>query len=152
MRVWVAGPDEAADVARLMIAFRNWWHRDWPDDEAFARGVERLLADEHTEFLLGSVGENPAGVCQLRYRYGVWMDALDCLLEDLYVDGSARGNGLGAEMVAAAIDRARERGCGRIVLDVNEANAHALALYERLGFSSYVERMGGHDRFMRLRL
>ncbi|HKN94538.1 MAG TPA: GNAT family N-acetyltransferase [Thermoleophilaceae bacterium] len=152
MRVWVAGPDDAADVARLMIAFRNWWERDWPDDEAFARGVERLLADENTEFLLGAVDERASGVCQLRYRYGVWMDAVDCLLEDLYVDESARGNGLGAEIVRAAIGHARERGCGRIVLDVNEANASALALYERLGFSSYVKQMGGHDRFMRLHL
>jgi hypothetical protein len=31
-------------------------------------------------------------VCRLRFRYGVWYDALDCELEDLYVDESARGH------------------------------------------------------------
>ncbi len=154
MRVWVAGPEEAADVTRLMIAFRDWWERDWPDNDAFARGVERLLADENTEFLLGAVDEGaPAsGVCQLRYRHSLWWDAPDCLLEDLYVEDAARGNGLGAELVRAAAERARERGCRRVELDVNEANAPALALYERLGFSSYVEQLGGHNRFMRLHL
>ena len=135
-----------------MVAFRDWWKRDWPDNAAFARGVERLLADENTEFLLGSVSERPAGVCQLRYRYGVWMDAPDCLLEDLYVEDAARGHGLGAELVRAAVERALEHGCRRVELDVNDANAPALALYERLGFSSYVEGFGGHNRFMRLHL
>ena len=34
----------------------------------------------------------------------------------------------------AALERARERGCKRIELDVNEDNAAALALYEACGF------------------
>jgi ribosomal protein S18 acetylase RimI-like enzyme len=152
-RIWLAGPAEAADVSRLMIAFRNWWKRDTPPDDAFARGIERLLADENTDFLLGSVGdEAPSGVCALRYRYGVWLDSIDCLLEDLYVEDAVRGQGLGEALVNAAMARGRERGCGRIELDVNEANTPALGLYERLGFSSYVEDLGGHNRFMRLHL
>jgi GNAT superfamily N-acetyltransferase len=154
LRVWLARPDEAGEVARLMIAFRNWWKRDWPADDVFARGIERLLADENTEFLLASVDEGaPAsGVCQLRFRYGVWLDATDCLLEDLYVEEPARRHGLGEALVKTAVERARDRGCGRIELDANEANAPAVALYERLGFSSYVEELGGHNRFMRLHL
>jgi GNAT superfamily N-acetyltransferase len=154
LRVWLARPDEAGEVARLMIAFRNWWKRDWPADDVFARGIERLLADENTEFLLASVDEGaPAsGVCQLRFRYGVWLDATDCLLEDLYVEDAARRHGMGEALVKTAVERARDRGCGRIELDANEANAPAVALYERLGFSSYVEELGGHNRFMRLHL
>jgi GNAT superfamily N-acetyltransferase len=154
LRVWLARSDEAAEVARLMIAFRNWWKRDWPPDDVFARGIDRLLADQNTEFLLASVddGGRASGVCQLRFRYGVWLDAIDCLLEDLYVEEAARRHGLGAALVKAAVERARERGCGRIELDANEANAPAMALYERLGFSSYVEELGGHNRFMRLHL
>jgi ribosomal protein S18 acetylase RimI-like enzyme len=153
VRIWLATPAEAADVSRLMIAFRNWWGRDTPPDDAFARGIERLLADDNTDFLLGAVDDGaPAGVCQLRYRYGVWLDSLDCLLEDLYVEDSARRHGLGEALVRAAVERARERGCGRIELDVNDGNEPARALYERLGFSSYVEELGGHNRFMRLHL
>lgn len=154
MRIWVAGPGDADDVTRLMVDFRDWTGRDWPDRDAFARGVERLLADENTEFLLaaGDDGSAAAGVCQLRYRYGLWWDAPDCLLEDLFVDEQARGSGMGEGLVNAAIERARERGCRRIELDANEANTPAITLYQRLGFNSYSERMGGHDRFMRLHL
>ena len=150
----MAGPGDAAEVTRLMVAFRDWNGRGWPDGDAFARGVDRLLADENSEFLLAAADDqsSAAGVCQLRYRYGIWWDAPDCLLEDLFVEEQARGNGLGEGLVNAAIERARQRGCRRMELDANEANTPAITLYERVGFNSYSERLGGHDRFMRLRL
>jgi GNAT superfamily N-acetyltransferase len=134
-----------------MLAFRDWWGRSWPDDEVFGRGISRLLADEDTDFLLASVdGGAPAGVVALRYRYGVWQDAPDCCMEDLFVEESARRTGLGSELVRAAIERAKERGCRRIELDVNDANESAHALYRRHGFDSFVEELGGHNRFLRL--
>jgi ribosomal protein S18 acetylase RimI-like enzyme len=68
------------------------------------------------------------------------------------VEERARRGGLGAELVRAAIERARERGCRRMELDVNDANEPARRLYERMGFSSYVEELGADNRFMRLRL
>ena len=152
-RVWIAAPHETAEVTRLMLGFRDWWGRDWPDDETFARGIERLLTSEEAEFLLAGTGDGlPAGVAALRYRYGVWQDALDCWLEDLFVEDGARREGLGSELVRAAIGRAHERGCRRIELDVNDANGAALALYERHGFSSFVPDLGGHNRLMRLYL
>jgi GNAT superfamily N-acetyltransferase len=138
-RAWLAGPDEADTVARLLIGFRDWYGRSDPADESFRRGVARLIAEPDTEYLLaaagGTAGAEPAGVCQLRYRHSLWTASEDCWLEDLFVDESARGAGLGEALVACAIDRARARGCGRVELDVSESNRPAWALYERMGFS-----------------
>lgn len=142
----VAGPDDAQAVARLLCAFRDWWGYEEPSDAAMRAGVGRLLGDPATEYLLA--GEPPAGVAQLRYRYGVWLGAEDCWLEDLYVRDDARGSGLGAALVEAAVARAQERGCRRIELDVAAGNGPARALYERLGFSS----PGGGTLLMRRRL
>jgi GNAT superfamily N-acetyltransferase len=133
-----------------MIAFRDWWGRDWPDDAAFAAGVERLLGDGNTDFLLASADGDVLGVACVRYRYGLWQDAPDACLEDVFVEEVARGRGLGEELVRAAVERARGRGCRRIELDVNDVNEPARKLYERLGFDSYVSELGGHNRFMRL--
>ena len=83
-------------------------------------------------------------MCQLRYRYGWWYDAPDCWLEDVFVVEDARGLGLGRALAAAAIERARERGCRRVQLDVNEVNAEALALYRGLGFDSMQDPPGGN--------
>jgi GNAT superfamily N-acetyltransferase len=151
MRVWIAGSDEADEVARLMIGFRNWLDHDWPSDEAFRRVAGELLERDDTEFLLGAAGDGPPdAVAQLRYRPSIWMDADDCCLEDLWVEEDARGGGLGAAMVEAVIERARERGCRRIELDTGSDNKPAVSLYERFGFSS--GRDDRHGLFMRLRL
>jgi ribosomal protein S18 acetylase RimI-like enzyme len=143
----LASPDDADDVTRLLVAFRDWWGRDEPPQESWRRGVSRLLDDELTDVLLG--GEPAAGVAVLRYRHSLWWDALDCNLEDLFVEESARRSGLGEQLVVAAIERATQRGCYRVELDVNEANSPAVALYEKLGFSSFSPELGGHNRFMR---
>ena len=127
-----AGPGDADTVASLLIAFRDWWGSTTPSDETFHATVTKLIADPNTEFLLAG----DQGVAQLRYRLSAWTGTEDCWLEDLYVSDSARGTGLGKALTLACIGRARERGCRRIELDVNETNTTAIALYERCGFST----------------
>jgi GNAT superfamily N-acetyltransferase len=147
--VRLATERDASDVARLMIGFRDWWDRDEPADEVFERGASRLLADPNTDFLLA--GDPPAGVCQLRYRFSIWTGG-DCWLEDIFVEEAARGSGLGRALIEAAFRQARERGCARMELDVNEANAGALKLYESMGFDSWSDPPGGRNLLMRRRL
>lgn len=135
MRIWRATPDEAADVARLLAAFRDWWGRDQPDDASFLASVERIIARDDSEFLLGAGPDGaPTGVAQLRFRWTVWWEAEDCWLEDVFVEERARGTGLGRALAEAAIARATERGCRRIDLDTDTDNAPARALYASLGF------------------
>lgn len=153
IEVWPAQPHEAAQVTRLLIAFRDWLESDLPPDDAFAASVARLIAQPGAEFLLGSIGRDasPCGVCQLRFRHSVWTDSPDCWLEDLFVEEHARGQGVGGALVVAAFERARVRGARRIELDTNEHNHGAIALYESLGFSSSSKAHGsltGRDVFM----
>jgi GNAT superfamily N-acetyltransferase len=128
----VATPDDVAVVARLLSEFNVHNGRDWPPETTIRAGVERLISRDDTEYLLG--GDPPMGVVGLRYRYGVWWDAEDCNVEDVFVREEARGTGLGRQLVSAAIERARERGCRRMELDTGADNAPALGLYHSLGF------------------
>jgi ribosomal protein S18 acetylase RimI-like enzyme len=137
-RVWLAGEEDAQSVAELMARFRDHMGRAEPSEGDIRATVEKLLADEAAEYLLAAPDgqEQPAGVCQLRYRLAIWTGADDCWLEDLFVASDARRSGLGRALVSAAFDRARARGCKRIELDVDEDNSSALALYRALGFST----------------
>ncbi len=153
-RAWLAGPQEAEVVADLLVAFRDHMGRDWPSENAFLASVERLMERGEAEFLLGAPDDDspPAGVAQVRFRYGLWWAADDCLLEDLFVREEARRHGVGRALVQGVIDLAAGRGCRRVELDVNEANAGALAMYESFGFSAQDDRYGGRNLLMRLHL
>jgi len=153
-RVWLAQPRDGDAVTRLIAAFRDHLRLSEPSDDEVASGVERLLDDPQTEFLLASPGDGvaAAGVAQLRFRYGIWRAGGDCLLEDLYVEASARGAGLGHALVEATLDRARARGCRRVELDVNESNEAAQRLYGSFGFSSTSNAYGARDLYMRLHI
>jgi GNAT superfamily N-acetyltransferase len=149
-RAWKAGPHEAEIVARLLIGFRDHLGYTWPSDNAFLAGVERLIDDRDTEYILASADDDspPSGVAQLRFRLGIWRAGGDCLVEDVYVDQSARGRGVGRALLEFSTERALERGCRRMELDVNEANTAALALYESFGFTTGSPR----DLYMRRHL
>ena len=152
--VWRAEPHEAEVVGRLLIDFRNHLKVDWPSDNAFLAGVDRLIEDPHTVFLLGAPdGDSPPqGVAQVRFRYGIWWAAQDALLEDLFVRAEARGTGLGRALLEATIELARERGARRVELDANDNNDAAQALYRSAGFDAQDDRYGGDNLFMRLHL
>ncbi|MBJ7331839.1 MAG: GNAT family N-acetyltransferase [Solirubrobacteraceae bacterium] len=147
VRVWRAEHHEAEAVSALLVAFRNHVGADWPSDNAFFAGVDKLIEDPNTEFLLASIDDDspPTGVLQLRFRFGIWKAATDAWLEDLYVLPEARRHGLGDALVALAIERAAERGCRRIELDAYENNTAAVALYERHGFSNRSKSADGRD-------
>ncbi len=134
---WTAGLEDAPVVAGLIGEFRDWWGNSEPADADVLPSVRRIMQGGDGEFLLGvsSAGGEPTGVAQVRFRWSVWKTAEDCWLEDLYVQEHARRDGLGHALVEAAVARARERGCRRIELDVNEDNEAALALYRACGFT-----------------
>jgi GNAT superfamily N-acetyltransferase len=152
--VWRAELHEAEVVGQLLVEFRDHLGVEWPSDNAFLAGVDRLIEDPNTAYLLAAPDADspPAAVAQVRFRYGIWWAAEDCLLEDLFVREDARGSGLGRALVAAVVELARERGCRRVELDANDGNAAAMALYTAMGFDSQDDRYGGRNQFLRLHL
>src|SRR3954453_7126198 len=134
MQVTLARPEDAAEVARLIGGFRDYYGEQTPGDESIRAAVERLLTDPGTEFLLA--GDPPSGVAQIRFRHSLWTGGEDAWLEALFVPPDARRSGVGRALAEASVERARAPGCRPIQLDANERNEAALALYHSLGFES----------------
>ncbi len=59
------------------------------------------------------------------------------LLEDVYVEESQRGTGIGTRLVRAVIDAAREANCYKLIATSRESRPKVHELYERLGFRNY---------------
>jgi GNAT superfamily N-acetyltransferase len=80
----------------------------------------------------------------------VWVEATQsgftgeplALVRDVFVETPIRGQGLGTLLMEAAEKWARERNLGRMFLSVIEHNHIARRLYEALGYSTEVYRMG----------
>jgi GNAT superfamily N-acetyltransferase len=61
-------------------------------------------------------------------------DAGTAWLISMWVAPDLRGQGVGAALVDAVVEWARANGMNRLLLDVADANAPAIALYARKGF------------------
>jgi len=59
------------------------------------------------------------------------------LLEDVYVEESERGSGMGTALVKEVIAAASEIGCYKLLATSRASRPKVHALYERLGFENY---------------
>jgi GNAT superfamily N-acetyltransferase len=65
------------------------------------------------------------------------------IVENVIVDGAARGSGYGRLLMDRAVDLARDAGCYKVSLTSNNRRAAAHRFYERIGFT------GTHRGFTR---
>jgi ribosomal protein S18 acetylase RimI-like enzyme len=73
-------------------------------------------------------------------------------IHDLAVRPGYRGKGVGRALLTAAEDRARDRGCCKLTLEVQDDNAPARMLYDRFGFRDVVYGNSGPTRFLSKKL
>jgi GNAT superfamily N-acetyltransferase len=59
------------------------------------------------------------------------------LLEDVHVDESQRGNGLGSALVREVIAAAQEVGCYKLIATSRTSRRKVHELYQRLGFEQH---------------
>lgn len=63
--------------------------------------------------------------------------APSAIVEDVCVDESARGGGIGRAMMSFAMELAKQTGCYKLVLSSNGARTRAHEFYRSLGFSEH---------------
>jgi GNAT superfamily N-acetyltransferase len=59
------------------------------------------------------------------------------LMEDVFVDESQRGEGLGTKLVNEVISAAKENGCYKLVATSRDSRPKVHELYRRLGFTDH---------------
>ena len=64
-------------------------------------------------------------------------DAPFGLLEDVFVDESERGSGLGSALVKEVMSAANELGCYKLIATSRTSRPKVHELYERLGFEKH---------------
>jgi ribosomal protein S18 acetylase RimI-like enzyme len=135
-------PVKEADVETLAVLAREIWHAHYPAIITIAQ-IEYMLAQRY----------EPRIVREELGRDDIWWDKLvvgeamagfasyflaghrgEMKLDKLYVHPRCQRRGYGGRMIARAAERARERGCDRLVLAVNKKNQGAIDAYLKHGF------------------
>lgn len=66
---------------------------------------------------------------------GVWCVYETADVARIAVEPSARRRGIGEALMRALIEKAGEKGCCRMMLEVDETNSAARSMYRKLGFT-----------------
>ncbi len=95
--------------------------------------IQALVADPAVTVLLAKDGEEVVGTTTvIVYTTPFWIKAR---LDEVVVDEAARGKGVGAALVSAALDVAREKGAQVAELQSAKNREAANRLYPRMGFT-----------------
>jgi ribosomal protein S18 acetylase RimI-like enzyme len=100
-----------------------------PDAEQLAT----IMAEGSTVFIARVDGEIVGTLTLVMYRIATGLKAW---IEDVVVDESARGQGVGEALNLAALDEARKRGAKAVSLTSRPSREAANRLYQRIGFSA----------------
>jgi GNAT superfamily N-acetyltransferase len=143
MRVREAQSGDEQDWRRLWDGYCRFYECALPD-RVTARTWARIL--EPASGMIGRVAEvdgrvSGFSVCVL--HGSSWTEAPCCYLEDLFVETSARGSGIGRALIDDLVALAKERGWPRLYWMTRADNTAARRLYDR-----YAEA----DGFVRYRL
>ena len=74
-----------------------------------------------------------AGFALFFTTYSTFLTRPGLYLEDLYVQESARGQGIGSALLRRVFELAKQREAGRLEWAVLDWNSNAIAFYERMG-------------------
>jgi len=99
-----------------------------PDRQRLAK----LIADPAVSLLVARDGDTIVGTATvIVYTSPAWTKAR---IEDVVVDQSARGQGVGRALVDACIEIARGKGCTIVELQSKRSRVEANRLYQEMGF------------------
>jgi GNAT superfamily N-acetyltransferase len=107
-----------------------------PADLAPYRTALREIVASAGDLLVAARDGDVVGMCQLIVFRHLQADGGLCAeIESMHVRADCRSGGIGAVLLAAAIERARGAGCYRVQLTSNKARHDAHRFYERHGFA-----------------
>jgi GNAT superfamily N-acetyltransferase len=126
--------DREALVGLLVAQLRD--HGIGTTEAELAGMVDFLLARPHRGVFLLAVDEaRPVGLAAVSFGFPLEHGGRGAWLEELYVEPAARGCGMGARLLDAALAAAREGGAVAIDLEIERGHERVESLYRRHGFA-----------------
>lgn len=95
----------------------------------------RFLINRTNSYLLvAKIGEIVVGLMNLSLRQTATTPGMTGLIDELIVSKNYRGQGIGKQLVSAAINKCRQIGCWELEVCTEKVNTKAKKFYKRCGF------------------
>ncbi|QLE85288.1 MULTISPECIES: GNAT family N-acetyltransferase [Shewanella] len=122
------------EVSQLFNDYRQFYQQV-DDIEVATEFITRRLADDSGIIFIarGKTGE-AQGFVQLYWSFSSVSVSRSLILNDLFVSENARQQGIGKQLMAAAIEFAQTQQVSSLSLQTHQHNHTAQALYQQLGF------------------
>lgn len=121
-------------VLPLIAAYQRFYEVEEIDDERNRAFFSRFIAPSDDGMLLGAWRDGDlAGYACLYWHFTSLIPAETVLMNDLYVDAQARGQGVGRALIEASAAIARERGAHHLEWATAPDNETAQRLYDSTG-------------------
>ena len=109
------------------------------DSESFdiSKAVENcriLLDDANCNFLVARVGDSVVGFVNFTTHRTAMHAGPSGLIDELVVAKEYRGQGIGRQLISAAVDKCRRLGCCEVEVSTEKANIRAREFYKNCGF------------------
>ena len=129
-----ATTEDSTALTRLYIAYRVFYGEDPEEERAAAFILDRLRQSSGRYFLAWN-GRDAIGFMHLMPSTNTLAMRPIWLLEDLYVDVAARGQGVATALLSHAEAFAQSSGAERLTLATAHDNLTAQHIYEKLGYA-----------------
>jgi GNAT superfamily N-acetyltransferase len=133
-------PVELRDKERwleLWKGYLTFYKTEFSSDKTEMTWKRLLDPDFNLYCLIADNDGQIKGMTTFNFQNSTWSENGQCLLEDLFVDETLRGQGIGRALINAVINQAKTRGCSRVYWNTDATNETARKLYD-----SYVLESG----------
>jgi len=117
------------EFRQLNEAWISKYFRLEESDKLLLSNPQKYILDKGGNIFLALQDGRVVGCCALLVH-----DIYTCELAKMVVDPSAQGKGIGSLLGTALIEKARQRGFKRVILEGNTKMAASISLYRKLGF------------------
>ncbi len=129
-------PATEADLPAILSLHDELQPKDPPPGESEARAVfAEILQRPGLEFVLLTDGDEVGGSIYVNVIPNLTRELRPyAVIANVILRAGLRGRGLGRQLMAAALDRARDAGCYKVMLLTGSSNPDTHAFYRSCGF------------------
>lgn len=126
--------DDQLEWRRLWSLYLEFYNTSVPDS-VYQITFSRLLSGKPDEFrgLIATRGDRSVGITHYLFHRHCWRVENVCYLQDLYVDASDRGTGVGRALIEGVYAAADAAGCPAVYWTTQRSNVVGRRLYDRIG-------------------